>query len=277
MCPEGWGRDAGPAALLAGRMRPEHTQVCPRESRHRRPQDAKVCSAERLGEARQWQSPTGCDGAIYTEAASARGSSRKRSSIPSSSSQSRRGSKAARRGVGLGQDTQQGTALPWPSWEAERWIPWFSGAGAVLGVRGEPLSRGVPRSDPAAPSVMPARGAAVSPSRMLLTRPRGPRPEGRHTHQLDALGKGVVLPVLLRETLEYLSLSIPTPCRDKRGIRGSAAGTHPAFQPPVTPGWRQQRDAPALRQPDTGSTEETLAPSTNTAVRQHRPSRREKR
>lgn len=138
-------------------------------------------------------------------------------------------------------------------------------------------SRGVPRSDLAAPSAMPARGAAVSPSRTPLTRPRGPRPEGQHTHQLDALGKGVVLPVLLRETLEYLSLSIPTPCRDKRGIRGSAAGTHPAFQPPVTPGWRQQRDAPALRQPDTGSTEETPAPSTNTAVRQHRPSRREKR
>lgn len=47
--------------------------------------------------------------------------------------------------------------------------------------------------------------------------PRGPSPKGQHTHQLDALGKGVVLPVLLRETLEYLSLSIPTPCRDKSG------------------------------------------------------------
>lgn len=76
--------------------------------------------------------------------------------------------------------------------------------------------------------------------------PRVPVPRGQHTHQLDALGKGVVFPVLLRETLEYLSLSIPTPCRDKRGIRGQAAGTQPAFQPLVTPGWKQHRHTPAV-------------------------------
>lgn len=44
-------------------------------------------------------------------------------------------------------------------------------------------------------------------------------PEGQ-THQLDALRKGVVLPVLLREALQDLSLAVPAPCGNKKGIRG---------------------------------------------------------
>lgn len=51
----------------------------------------------------------------------------------------------------------------------------------------------------------------------------GPGPEGQHTHQLDALRKGVVLPVLLGEALQNLSLSIPAACRKERRIRGQAA------------------------------------------------------
>lgn len=34
---------------------------------------------------------------------------------------------------------------------------------------------------------------------------------GRPTHQLDALGEWVVLPVLLREALQDLALAFPTP------------------------------------------------------------------
>lgn len=64
--------------------------------------------------------------------------------------------------------------------------------------------------------------------------PHGPHPQGMcpgvtpsvphgspGTHQLDALREGVVLPVLLREALQDLSLSIPAPCRDKARSEGS--------------------------------------------------------
>lgn len=44
---------------------------------------------------------------------------------------------------------------------------------------------------------------------------------GAATHQLDALREGVVLPVLLREALQDLSLPIPAPCGDKMGLEGS--------------------------------------------------------
>lgn len=171
------------------------------------------------------------------------------------------------------------TALLRPSWEAVCWIPQFYGAGAASGDRWEPLSCGFPWSVPSsAQRDVRTQCHGVTCPTCWSRFPGVPVPRGQHTHQLDALGKGVVFPVLLRKTLEYLSLSIPTPCRDKRGIRGQAAGTQPAFQPLVTPGWKQHRHTPALCQPsmDMGSTEQTPAPSTNTAVWQHCPYHREK-
>lgn len=50
---------------------------------------------------------------------------------------------------------------------------------------------------------------------------------GAATHQLDALREGVVLPVLLREALQDLSLPIPAPCGDKMGLEGSRYPPHP--------------------------------------------------
>lgn len=71
----------------------------------------------------------------------------------------------------------------------------------------------------------------------------GPGPEGRHTHQLDALRKGVVLPVLLGEALQYLSLSIPAACRNKRRIRGQAA-VRPMLRPPGDAGQSSSSTTP---------------------------------
>lgn len=80
----------------------------------------------------------------------------------------------------------------------------------------------------------------------------GPGPEGQHTHQLDALRKGVVLPVLLGEALQNLSLSIPAACRKERRIRGQAAsrGRRAELQQHDTPTdtAEQQRPQP-LRAP----------------------------
>lgn len=72
-----------------------------------------------------------------------------------------------------------------------------------------------------APSPLPARPAPLPPGPrgLLAGSPAGrrrdpglaPQPRLLPTHQLDALGEGVVLPVLLGEALQDLALAFPTP------------------------------------------------------------------
>lgn len=101
--------------------------------------------------------------------------------------------------------------------------------------------------------------------------PRSRGPEGQHTHQLDALGKGVVLPVLLREPLQDLALAIPAACGDKSGSAGAApaapqprrAGTSPRHRVTSTDTAAQSDPGPFRRH---GWMAALLAPAGKVAI-----------